>query len=178
MKFTKLTIGGAYLIDLEKREDERGSLARTWCAKEFADHGLTMSPLQGYSSYTKNKGTIRGIHYQVALFAEAKLTRVIKGAIYEVIIDLRPESETFLHWDGVTIKATDEKMMYIPENVAHGLLTLTDDMEFQNLSSQPFTPEFEKGIRFDDPALKIFWPIEVLHVSEKDRSWEDFKGDN
>lgn len=178
MKFTKLPIEGAYVIDLQKREDERGYLVRTWCAKEFADHGINASLLQGYATYTKHRGTIRGIHYQVAPFAEAKLTRVIKGAIFEAIVDLRPDSPTYLRWEGVALKASDGKMMYIPENVAHGFLTLSDDVEFHNMSSQPFTPEFECGIRYEDSAFNINWPIPVEHVSEKDRSWPDFAASN
>lgn len=175
MKFIKLKIEGAYLIDLEKREDERGSLSRIWCVKEFADQGIHTSLLQGYCSVTKHKGTIRGIHCQVAPAEEDKLTRVTGGEIYEVIVDIREDSPTYMQWEGITISDEDEKMMFIPAGVAHGFLTLTDDVVFENMSSQPFTPEYEKGIRYDDPAFNIKWPVPVEHVSEKDKSWEDFK---
>lgn len=174
MEFTKLTVDGAYVIRLEKRGDERGSLTRIWCAKEFSENGISVSLKQGYSSTTKHKGTIRGIHCQVAPLAEDKLTRVVKGKIFEVIVDLRKDSPTFMKWEGVMLSDEDEKMMFIPAGVAHGFLTLTDDVVFENMSSQPFTPEYEKGIRYNDPAFNIEWPIPVIHVSEKDKSWKNF----
>ncbi|MDP3941684.1 MAG: dTDP-4-dehydrorhamnose 3,5-epimerase family protein [bacterium] len=175
MKFTKLTVDGTYIIDLEKRGDERGSLTRIWCEKEFAENGIFATLRQGYSSTTKHKGTIRGIHCQVAPAAEDKLTRVVKGKIFEVIVDLRKDSPTFMKWEGVTLSAEDDKMMFIPSGVAHGFLTLTDDVVFENMSSQPFTPEYEKGIRYNDPAFNISWPIPVKHASQKDTSWQDYQ---
>jgi len=175
MNFTKLKIHGVYLIRTQKREDERGSLTRIWCAKEFAENGINVSLLQGYTSTTKHAGTIRGIHCQVEPAAEDKLTRIVKGKIYEVVVDLRKDSPTYLQWEGVTLSADDNTMMFIPSGVGHGFLTLSDDVMFENMSSNPFTPEHEVGIRFDDPTFNIVWPIPVAHVSEKDKSWEDFK---
>src|SRR3990167_6248310 len=124
MNFTKLKIHGVYLIRTQKREDERGSLTRIWCAKEFAENGINVSLLQGYTSTTKHAGTIRGIHCQVEPAAEDKLTRIVKGKIYEVVVDLRKDSPTYLQWEGVTLSADDNTMMFIPSGVGHGFLTL------------------------------------------------------
>ena len=175
MKFIKTKIKDCYIIELEKKADERGFLARTFDKDEFKKMGINMDIVQGYISVTKKKGTIRGIHYQVPPFAEYKLTRVTKGSIYEVVIDLRENSPTFMTQIGFTLCADDYKLLLTPPNCGHAILTLEDNTEFINFSTKPFTPEYEKGIRFDDPKFNINWPIPVEIVSEKDKSWEAYK---
>lgn len=175
MIFKQTKLEGAYIIKLEKREDERGYLARTWDKKDFLKYGIKAELVEGYASHTNRKGTIRGLHYQVKPFAEAKLTRVINGSIYEVIIDLRPKSKTYKKWLGFKFNTQDNKMLYIPPYFAHAILALENDTDFLNFSSQPYTAEFERGIRYDDPAFKIKWPINIKEASEKDLAWEDFK---
>ena len=174
MIFKKTKLADACVIELAKHEDDRGFLARTWDKVEFEKQGIFFEPVQGYVSYTAKKGTIRGIHYQVEPAAEAKLMRCTKGRIFEVIIDLKPNSPTYKKWQGFEFGAADCKMLFIPKGFGHAILTLEDNCEFQNFSNQPHTPEFERGIRFNDPALKIKWPIAVKIISQKDKSWEDF----
>ncbi len=174
MKFIKTKIKGAFIIELEKQEDTRGYLARTWDIKEFAKNGIKMDLVQGYVSHTNKKGTIRGIHYQVKPFAEAKLTRCTKGAIFELVVDLRKKSPTYKKWQGFTLKAKDNKMLFTPPNCGHAILTLADETDFINFSNQPYMSEYEHGIRYDDPAFAIKWPIKVRAVSGKDLSWKGF----
>ncbi len=178
MNFKETKIKDVYLIELQKREDERGFLTRIFGAKEFEDLNIPHNINQGYISHTNNKGTIRGLHYQIAPTEMTQLTRVLKGAIYEVVIDLRPDSPTYLKWLGFEIKASDFKSLYIPENIAHGILILENDTEFMNLYSKPFTPECEMGIRYNDPLFNISWPIPIEHVSDKDKSWPNFKNES
>lgn len=174
MKFTKTKIKGAFIIGLEKHEDERGFLARIWDREQFQKQGIKIDLVQGYVSHTNKKGTIRGLHYQIKPFAEGKLTRCTKGSIYEVILDLRGQSATFKKWQGFNLKASDNKMMYIPPNCAHAILTLEDDTDFVNFSNQPYTAGYEKGIRYNDPSFKFKWPIKVKYVSPKDLAWPNF----
>lgn len=173
MIFTKTKIDGAYIIDLEKKEDGRGFLARIWDAGQFAQNGIDFAIMQGYITSSNKKGTIRGFHFLT--IAEQKLARVIKGSVYEVIIDVRPDSKTFKQWEGFSLKDTDYKMFYVGPGIAHAILTLEDNTEFMSLYSPGYRPGNEGGIRYDDPAFNIPWPIEVKYVSEKDKSWEDFK---
>ena len=172
MKFNKTKIDGVYVIDLEKRQDDRGFLARTWGSLEFKDKGIDFDPVQGYITLTKKKGTIRGIHYQKV--AEKKLTRVTKGGVFEVVIDLRPELPTFKKWEGFNLFDSDYKMLYIPPGCAHAILTIKDNTEFISFYSPPYDSLNERGIRYNDPSFDIKWPIEVQHVSDKDLAWEDF----
>lgn len=172
MKFTKTKIDGVYIIDLEKKEDERGFLARTWDHEEFAQKGIDFAITQGYIACSKKKGTIRGFHYLKV--PEQKLTRVIKGKVFEAIIDIRPDSKTFKQWEAFTLKDTDYKMLYMGPGIAHAILTLEDNTELMSLYSPSYSPGNEGGIRYDDPSFNIPWPIEINHVSEKDKSWEDF----
>jgi dTDP-4-dehydrorhamnose 3,5-epimerase len=166
---------GAYLIDLQKRADERGFFARAWCEQEFEEHGLHMQCVQANLAYSEHKGTLRGMHYQVAPYAEAKLMRCIRGAMYDVIIDLRPESPTFAHWFGTELSADNRRSLYVPEGFAHGYLTLQNHTETFYPVSQFYTPGAEGGVRWNDPAFGIEWPItENLILSEKDRNWPDF----
>ncbi len=175
MKFTETKLKGAFIIEIEKLSDERGFFARSWCRKEFEDHGLISRLVQTNVSYNRKKGTLRGMHYQIAPYQECKLIRCTRGAIYDVIIDLRPDSATYKQWTGVKLTADNYSMLYVPEDFAHGFLTLTDNTEITYQVSQFYKPGSEKGIRFDDPAFNIQWPLEVSVISDKDRTWPDFE---
>lgn len=174
MIFTETKLPGAYLIDIEKRGDQRGFFARGWCQKEFEAHGLIPRVVQVNISLSKQKGTLRGMHYQVAPYAEAKLVRCTRGALYDVIIDLRSDSPTYLQWLGAELTAENYRMIYVPEGFAHGFLTLADNTEATYQVSQFYTPEAEGGMRYDDPALGIEWPLAVRVISDKDANWPDF----
>ncbi len=175
MILTETKLPGAYLIDIEKREDERGFFARSWCQKEFEAHGLVPRVTQANISFNKYKGTLRGMHYQAAPFAETKLVRCTRGAIYDVIVDLRPDSPTCMQWLGVELTAENYKMLYVPEGFAHGFQTLIDNTEATYQVSQFYTPEAEGGLRYNDPTFNIDWPLEVQVISDKDRNWPDFR---
>ncbi len=172
MKFNKTSINDVFLIDLDKKEDERGFLARTWGVKEFSDAGIDFNLQEGYVTNSKNKGTIRGFHFLKT--SEKKLTRVLRGSIYEVVIDVNPKSPTFKKWQAFTLKAEDYKMLYMGPGIAHAILTLEDSTELMSLYSPAYAPGNEGGIRFDDPSFVIPWPINITYVSEKDTLWEDF----
>ena len=175
MIFKETKLKGAFIVEPEKREDGRGFLTRTWCKEEFGLNGIDMDLIQGYISHTNKKGTMRGIHYQVKPKAEAKLTRCIKGSIFEVIIDLRKDSPTYKQWEGFALNASDNKILFVPEDFAHAILVLEDDTDFINISSEKFSSEFEGGIKYNDPVFNIKWPIPITSVSDKDLSWPDFK---
>lgn len=174
MIFTPMRLQGAYTIDLDKREDPRGFFARAWCAKEFEAHGLNPRVVQANLSYNKIRGTLRGLHYQIPPFGEAKVIRCTKGRLYDVIVDLRPGSPTYGKWIGVELSAETRTMLYVPELFAHGFQTLEDDTEALYLVSQVYAPGAERGIRYDDPAFRIVWPMAVHAISDKDRSWPDY----
>lgn len=173
--FTETPLRDAYLIELERREDERGFFARTFCANEFADHGLTPVTAQGNVSFNHRSATLRGMHYQVAPAEEAKLVRCTRGAIYDVIIDLRPESATYMEHFGTGLSAENRTALYVPELFAHGYQTLEDDTEVIYQVSAFYAPGHEHGLRHDDPAFGIEWPLPVSVISEKDRSWPAFR---
>jgi dTDP-4-dehydrorhamnose 3,5-epimerase len=172
--FVNTKLSGAYLIELERLADHRGFFGRSWCQKEFENHGLTSEVVQANISFNKKMGTLRGMHYQVAPYEEAKLVRCTRGAIYDVMIDLRPGSETFRKWIGVELAANEYRMLYIPEGCAHGFQTLEDNTEVIYQVTQFYTPGSERGVRYDDPAFGIKWPVPVINVSDKDKSWPDF----
>jgi dTDP-4-dehydrorhamnose 3,5-epimerase len=172
--FNETKLNGAYIIEIEKLKDHRGFFARTWCQNEFKDSGLTSRLVQANLSYNSKVGTLRGMHYQLSPYEETKLVRCTKGAIYDVIIDLRPASPTYTQWIGVELTAENYKMLYVPENFAHGFQTLRDNTEVTYQVSQFYTPDSESGIRWNDPAFKINWPIEVQVISDKDKNWTDF----
>ena len=177
MLFTETELPGAYLIDLERREDERGFFARAWCADEFAEHGLSTKLVQANLSFNVRQGTVRGMHLQVEPHAEDKLVRCTRGAIYDVIIDLRPESKTYTRWLGVELDADSGRALYVPKGFAHGYQTLVPESETFYLVSEYYTPEAEDGVRWDDPAFGIEWPDRAnAFLSEKDRNWPDFTG--
>lgn len=175
MIFTETRLKGAFIIDLEKRQDERGFFARGWCQKEAEAHGLVKEMVQANVSYNVSKGTLRGMHYQVTPHQEVKLVRCVRGGIYDVIVDLRPMSHTFREWIGVELSQDNGRMLYVPEDFAHGFQTLEDESEVNYLVSQYYTPDAERGLRFDDPAFNIDWPeCSGRIISPKDQGWPDF----
>jgi dTDP-4-dehydrorhamnose 3,5-epimerase len=176
MIFTPTELRDATIIDMEPFQDERGFFARTWCQREFAEQGLVANVVQANMSSNRRKGTVRGMHYQRAPHAETKLVRVVRGAIYDVIIDLRPESPTFKGWVGVELSAENRRALYVPEGFAHGFQTLADDTEVLYQVSAFYTPGAEGGLRHDDPAFAVRWPLPVSVISPKDAGWPDFVG--
>lgn len=171
MIFTPTRLPGAFIIDIEKREDERGFFARTFCANEFDSHGLCTQFVNTNVSRSPRRGTLRGMHFQSAPHGEVKLIRCTSGAIYDVIVDLRTGSPTLFEWVGVELTADNYRMLYVPEGFAHGFLTLTDDVEVTYQVSEFYVPGAERGMRYDDPALGIEWPTSVQIISDKDRNW-------
>ena len=170
MKFTETKLKGAYVIEVEPIADERGFFARSWCQKEFAEHGLNPNLVQCNISFNLKKGTLRGMHYQAKPHEEVKLVRCTMGAVYDVIIDLRSESPTFKQWVGVELTADNRKMLYIPEGMAHGFQTLVDNTEVFYQMSEFYHSESATGLRWDDPEFKIEWLIKQdLVISEKDK---------
>ncbi len=174
MIFTETPLKGAFLIDLEKRGDERGFFARAFCAKEFAAHGLATHFVQVNNSLSATKGTLRGMHYQLAPKAETKLVRCIRGALFDVILDLRRGSPTFGRSFGAELTADNRRMMYVPKGFAHGFITLSDAAESFYLVDEFYAPEFERGVRWNDPKFNIQWPIQPVVISDKDRAHRDF----
>jgi len=177
MIFHEIKLKGAFVIEMERREDIRGFFARTWCENEFRFHGLNISMVQGNTAYSKVMGTLRGMHLQKAPYEEAKLIRCIRGAVYDVIIDLRPRSLTFKQWFALELDEESNLMIFVPEGFAHGYQTLRDNTEVFYLVSQFYSPQCETGVRYDDPAFQIQWPIQnITVISEKDKNWPDFHG--
>ncbi|WP_187262362.1 dTDP-4-dehydrorhamnose 3,5-epimerase [Pontibacter beigongshangensis] len=174
MIFTETKLKGAYIVDIKRIEDERGFFGRAWCQKEFEEMGLSANVVQTNLSSNKKKGTLRGMHFQVTPFAESKLVRCTRGALYDVIIDLRQNSPTYMQWLGVELTADSFRMLYVPENFAHGFLTLEDDTDITYQVTQFYAPGAERGIRFNDPAFNIQWPIEPQIISEKDKAHANF----
>lgn len=174
MTFTETKLKGAFIIDVTRMEDERGFFARSWCKKEFEAHGLNADAVQANVSYNKHKATLRGMHYQKAPYAETKTIRCTSGAIYDVILDIRPDSETYLDWFGIELTSDSFRMLYVPEGFAHGFITLADHTAVHYLVTAFYTPGSEAGIRFDDPAFNVQWPIAPQIISEKDRYHQPF----
>ena len=174
MKFVALGIPGAYLVELERQEDERGHFARTFCAEEFGARGLATSFVQTSLSVSPRRGTLRGLHWQEAPHAEAKLVRCARGRIYDVALDLRADSHIFRQHLGIELSATAGGAIYLPAGVAHGFLTLEDDCEVHYAMSAPYVAAAGRGVRYDDPAFGIVWPEPVRVVSARDRSWPDY----
>jgi dTDP-4-dehydrorhamnose 3,5-epimerase len=174
MIFTKTKIKDACIIDLEKHEDERGFFARSWSGDEFHAQSLTAKIVQCSVSMNYKKGTLRGMHYQAAPFREAKIVRCTQGAIYDVVLDLRQESVTFLQWIGVELTAANHKMFFIPEGCAHGFQTLEDQSEVFYQISEKYSPDHARGVRWNDLAFGIIWPLNVEVISERDNNYPDF----
>ncbi len=174
MIFKETQFESVYIVELEKHADSRGFFARTWCRNEFEARGLNTQLLQSNIAFSKSRGTLRGLHYQEKPYAEVKLIRCLRGSVYDVIVDLRPESETYKHWLATELTGDDYKMIYVPEGFAHGYQTLEDNTEIFYQVSQMYTPEFERGIRFNDPAFMIQWPDDIRIISDKDLNWKDY----
>ena len=174
MIFTETKLRGAFIIDPERLEDERGFFARTWCQREFETHGLCTQWVQCNISFNRMKGSLRGMHYQQAPYEESKLVRCTMGATYDVVIDLRPDSPTFMQHVAVTLSAHNRRMLYVPVGFAQGFLTLEDNTEVLYHMSEFYEPEYAAGVRWNDPAFGIQWPSDVMVISERDRHHPDF----
>ena len=178
MLFTETELPGAFVIDLQRREDDRGFFARAWCEEEFRAHGLDTRVSQCNVSFNDRAATLRGLHYQVEPHAEVKLVRCTRGAIFDVIVDVRPDSATYTKWIGVELTADNGRLLYVPEGFAHGYVTLEPATETFYQVSVPYAPGAERGARWNDPAFGIDWPdVGELVMSEKDRTWPDFRVD-
>lgn len=171
MQFQECTIRDARVIEPAPHLDARGRFMRAWCSREFADHSIDFRPVQGNMAYSARQGTIRGMHYQVSPALEAKLVRCTRGSVFDVVADLRPHSPTYLQWYGTELSADNGRMLLVPEGCAHGCLSLEDDTEILYLASAFYAPDHARGVRFDDPALGIHWPVEISIVSAQDRAW-------
>ena len=174
MKFGETRLAGVFVIDLDRHDDERGFFARSFCANEFAEHGLPGSFVQCNISYNRRRGTLRGMHFQAAPCEESKLVRVIRGAIRDVVIDLRPSSSTCREWAAFELSAENRRSLYIPPGLAHGFQTLTDDAELLYQMTEFYEPALSRGVRWNDPAFEIAWPIAMPVLSERDASFPDF----
>ncbi|MFZ5865529.1 MAG: dTDP-4-dehydrorhamnose 3,5-epimerase [Thermodesulfobacteriota bacterium] len=174
MKFTETELPGAFLIELEPNEDDRGFFARTFCRTEFEERGLVTDFVQSSISFNKKKGTLRGMHFQAPPREEVKLVRCTRGSVYDVIVDLRPGSPTFKHWTALELSADNRWSLYIPKGFAHGFQTFEDNSELLYMISEPYHPESARGVRWDDPAFGIAWPFEPTTVSETDKSYPEF----
>jgi dTDP-4-dehydrorhamnose 3,5-epimerase len=175
MKFQETKLPGVFEILLDPMSDDRGFFARSWCQREFESHGLNSRLVQCNVSFNQREGTLRGLHYQAAPFAEAKVVRCTSGAIYDVAVDLRPKSPAYKQWLGVTLTAAERNMLFIPEGLAHGFLTLGDNAEVFYQMSEFYDPASARGVRWNDPAFRINWPAEPKVISNRDRDYPDFK---
>lgn len=175
MIFTATKLEGACLVDIDPREDERGFFARIWCQQAFEKQGLVARIVQTNLSYNKVKGTLRGMHYQRPPHAETKLVRAVRGGIYDVIVDLRPDSATYKRWIGVELTAANRRALFVPEGFAHGFQSLEDDTEVIYQVSAFYAPGAEGGARYNDPAFDIRWPLPVNVISDKDANWPDYQ---
>ena len=178
MIFTETKLKGAFVIEPEKLEDERGFFARTFCRKEFEGHGLNPNLVQCNISFNKKRGTVRGMHFQVKPYEEAKLVSCLRGAIYDVIIDLRPNSPTYRQWVAVELSGENFRLLYIPEGFAHGFQTLEDNTEGFYQMSEFYHPECARGVRWNDPAFGIQWPLHITIISERDSHYLDYSAQN
>jgi dTDP-4-dehydrorhamnose 3,5-epimerase len=178
MRFTETPLKGAYLIDLEKRGDERGFFARLFCEKEFGEQGLATHFVQTNNSLSAQRGTLRGMHYQLPPSGEVKVVRCVRGSLFDAIVDLRPKSATYLKWFGAELTADNRTMMYVPVGFAHGFLTTSDDAEALYLVSSFYAPASERGLRYNDPAVGIEWPFDPIVVSGKDEAHPDFSAEH
>lgn len=174
MIFTPTLLKDAFIIDIEKREDARGFFARAWCADEFAQHGLDTTLAQCSISFNHRCGTLRGMHWQAEPHGEVKVVRCTAGAIYDVIVDVRPESPTYQKWIGVELSASNRRMLYIPKGFAHGFQTLADETEVFYFISAFYAPDAARGARYNEPAFAIDWPLPISIIAAKDETWPDY----
>lgn len=175
MEFIKTPLGGTFVLEMERLDDDRGFFARSWCKKEFESHGLNPDLVQCSVSFNKRRGTLRGMHYQVKPYEEAKLVRCTMGAIWDVIVDMRLDSPTFKKWFATELSAENRRMLYIPEGFAHGFLTLENHSEVFYQISEFYHPECARGVRWNDPAFNIEWPDATPVINDRDMSYLDFK---
>jgi dTDP-4-dehydrorhamnose 3,5-epimerase len=175
VKFTETPLAGAWVIELELLRDRRGFFARTFDTDVFQQRGLDPTVAQCSTSFNEHAGTLRGLHYQAEPDCECKLVRCTRGSIYDVIVDLRADSETYCHWFAVELSADDARQLYVPKGLAHGFQTLTDDSEVAYQISHAYVPEQARGVRWDDPAFGIEWPEAERTMSDRDRSYPDFE---
>lgn len=178
MKFTETKLKGAYLVEIQKIGDERGFFGRAWCQREFEEHGLNVGIKQINTSFSREKGTLRGLHYQTDPFQEVKFVRCTQGRIFDVIVDLRPGSPTFLQWDGYELGAENGRMLYVPEHFATGFLTLEDNCGMYYTTTEFYAPAAARGLRYNDPAIGIEWPGEIISISDVDRDRPDLDPGN
>ena len=176
MIFEQSPIPGALIIQVKRIEDDRGYFGRMWCTKEFADQGLNSAIVQANVGFSRRKGTLRGMHLQVDPTQEVKVVRCLRGAVFDVVLDLRPSSPTYRRWFGTELSEDDERMLHIPEGCAHGYQTLRDSTEILYTTSAAYAPASARGVRYNDPAFGIAWPLEVTSISQADNSWPDFDG--
>lgn len=175
MFFSETTLKGAYLVELEPAVDSRGSFARVFDRYLFREHGLVGEYFQHSISENLRRGTLRGMHYQVEPAAEVKLVQCVRGALYDVIVDLRPESATFCRWYGVELSAVNRRLLYVPKGFAHGFQTLVEDTAVYYMISEAYAPQYARGVRWNDPAFGINWPVSEPIMAEKDRLLPDYK---
>ena len=175
MKFVPTALSGSYVVEIEKKVDSRGFFGRSWCEAEMKRHQLNGHIAQMNASRSALRGTLRGLHYQVAPYRECKMIRCTKGAIFDLIVDLRPDSRTYLRWFGVELTEENHLALYSPEGFAQGFITLEDDTEIVYTTSQSYAPGYDWGVRWDDPQLRIALPADVVTISDKDKSWPDFR---
>ena len=175
MIFSPTQLDGVCLIEPERLSDARGFFARTWCQRDFEAHGLSAKLAQCSVSFNAQRATLRGLHFQATPYAEAKLVRVTRGAIYDVALDLRAESSTYLQWFATELSADNRRMLYIPEGCAHGFQTLTDEAEVCYQISENYVPDASRGVRWDDPAFGINWPLSDPSMSDRDRHYPDYE---
>ena len=176
MRFGDTVLKGLTIVDPEPVSDERGSFARVWCANEFSNAGLSTRVVQVNVSTSAVRGTLRGMHYQAQPHAEIKIVRCTSGAVFDVAIDLRPDSPTFRRWQGVELTAASGRMVYIPQGMAHGFQTLTDDATLEYQMSEYYAPEHARGVRWNDPAFGVNWPLPMSNISPRDAAYPDFVG--
>jgi dTDP-4-dehydrorhamnose 3,5-epimerase len=171
MHFAGTSVVGAMVIDPSPHADTRGRFMRAWCVKEFVEHGIEFEPVQANLGFSITRGTVRGMHFQIEPASEAKLVRCTRGAIFDVVLDLRPQSASYGKWYGVELSSENARMLYLPPGCAHGYQTLEADTEMHYMTSAFYTPSTVRGLRFDDPAFGIDWPLAVTEMSEQDRNW-------
>src|SRR4051812_11628537 len=171
MRFLETSIAGAWVIDPSPHQDHRGHFMRAWCAREFLEHSICFIPVQANIVSSRARGTVRGMHYQDGTAIEAKLVHCTRGAIFDVALDLRPDSPTYGEWYGIELTAADGRMLFVPGGCAHGCESLERHSEMHYMASEYYTPSAAHGVRFDDPAIGIQWPLPVTVVSEQDRNW-------
>ena len=171
MRYFETPVRGAWRIEPEPRTDDRGWFMRVWCSHDFSQHGIAFNPVQANMGRSILKGTVRGMHFQVAPALEAKLVRCTRGSLFDVVVDLRSDSPTFRNWYGTPLTADDGRMLFIPEGCAHACQALEDGTEFHYLTSAMYAPSHARGIPFDDPAIGVNWPLPVSAISDQDRTW-------